>query len=325
MDRARSMFERDKNHPSILFWSCGNESYSGEDIQAMGQFFRDRDDSRLVHYEGVFINRDYDGISDIESRMYAPPAEIRAYLENKPEKPFLLCEYMHNMGASLGGMESYIRLGEEFPQYQGGFIWDYMDQALWYTDGLGRRVLGYGGDFGDRATDYAFNGNGLLFADGGEKPAVQEVKYWYDAPECREAQEKRNLASAAESAAALAVRLTQRPVRPLRVEQGDANLGVFGDGFEILFSYLNGGPVSLKLNGTQWLYRAPRPAFWRACTDNDRGNRFAVTSGAWVSGEAAPAYGGWEVREAGEALVRIVYRFTVPAVPGVLAEPDLYR
>lgn len=320
VDRARSMFERDKNHPSILFWSCGNESYSGEDIQAMGQFFRDRDDSRLVHYEGVFINRDYDGISDMESRMYAPPAEIRAYLESKPEKPFLLCEYMHNMGTSLGGMESYIRLGEEFPQYQGGFIWDYMDQALWHIDSLGRRVLGYGGDFGDRATDYAFSGNGLLFADGGEKPAVQEAKYWYDTPERREAQEKRNLAAAAESAAELAAQLAQRPVRPLRVEQGDANLGVFGDGFEILFSYLNGGPVSLKINGTQWIYRAPRPAFWRACTDNDRGNRFAVTSGAWVSGEVAPAYGGWEVREASEARVRIVYRFTVPAVPGVLAE-----
>ena len=73
--------------------------------------------------------------------MYAPPWEIREYLENNPPKPFILCEYMHDMGNSLGGMESYIRLGEEFPRYQGGFIWDYMDQALWRTDRNGRRVL----------------------------------------------------------------------------------------------------------------------------------------------------------------------------------------
>ncbi len=120
LDRARSMFERDKNHVSILFWSCGNESYAGEDILAMAEFFRANDPSRLVHYEGVFHCREFDRISDVESRMYAPPWEIREYLENNPPKPFILCEYMHDMGNSLGGMESYIRLGEEFPRYQGG-------------------------------------------------------------------------------------------------------------------------------------------------------------------------------------------------------------
>ncbi len=134
LDRARSMFERDKNHVSILLWSCGNESYAGEDILAMAEFFRREDPSRLVHYEGVFHCREFDRISDVESRMYAPPEDIRKYLESGPEKTFILCEYMHDMGNSLGGMESYIRLGEEFPQYQGGFIWDYMDQALWHTD-----------------------------------------------------------------------------------------------------------------------------------------------------------------------------------------------
>ena len=101
VDRAESMFQRDKNHPSVLFWSCGNESYAGEDILAMADFFRSQDPSRLVHYEGVFNNREFDEISDMESRMYATPAEIREYLENDPQKPFLLCEYMHDMGNSL--------------------------------------------------------------------------------------------------------------------------------------------------------------------------------------------------------------------------------
>lgn len=86
----------------------------------MAEYFRTQDHSRLVHYEGVFHNREFDAISDVESRMYAPQKAIREYLENDPKKPFLLCEYMHDMGNSLGGMESYIRLGEEFPMYQGG-------------------------------------------------------------------------------------------------------------------------------------------------------------------------------------------------------------
>ena len=182
VDRARSMFERDKNHAAVLIWSCGNESYAGEDILAMSQFFHDHDPGRLVHYEGVFHCRAFDAISDMESRMYAKPWEIREYLESHPKKPFILCEYMHDMGNSLGGMESYVRLADEFDQYQGGFIWDYMDQALRHTDALGRSVLGYGGDFADRNTDYNFSGNGIVYADGAEKPAMQDVRYWYDTP-----------------------------------------------------------------------------------------------------------------------------------------------
>ena len=181
VDRARSMFERDKNHTAILIWSCGNESYAGEDILAMSDFFHRNDPGRLVHYEGVFHCRAFDQISDMESRMYAKPDEIRAYLDAKPAKPFILCEYMHDMGNSLGGMESYIRLAREYPQYQGGFVWDYMDQALWQPGVQGRR-LGYGGDFGERPTDYAFSANGIVFADGTEKPAMQDLRYWYDTP-----------------------------------------------------------------------------------------------------------------------------------------------
>ncbi|NQN51046.1 DUF4981 domain-containing protein [Streptococcus suis] len=179
VDRANSMFQRDKNHPAILIWSCGNESYAGEDIAAMTTFFHEVDPSRLVHYEGVFWNREFNQISDIESRMYAKPEEIIDYLESKPEKPYISCEYMHGMGNSLGGMCLYTDLEQQYEQYQGGFIWDYMDQSLLKRNEFGQEVLTYGGDWGDRATDYEFCGNGIVFADRTISPKAQEVKQLY--------------------------------------------------------------------------------------------------------------------------------------------------
>ena len=147
LDRARNNFETFKNHTSILFWSLGNESYAGDNIEAMNAFFKEKDKSRLVHYEGVFHNRAYeDRISDVESRMYAAPERIEEYLQHNPRKPFILCEYMHDMGNSLGGMASYMDLLDKYEMYQGGFIWDFIDQALFVQDELtGKRVLRYGG------------------------------------------------------------------------------------------------------------------------------------------------------------------------------------
>lgn len=181
LDRARSNYQTFKNHPAILFWSLGNESYAGDNIAAMNQFYKDHDDTRLTHYEGVCRNRDYtDRISDMESMMYDPPKAIRDYLQHDPQKPFINCEYMHDMGNSLGGMQSYMDLLDEFPMYQGGFIWDYIDQALLVKDEVtGRDVLRYGGDFDDRPADYEFSGDGLLFADRTPKPALQEVSHYY--------------------------------------------------------------------------------------------------------------------------------------------------
>lgn len=179
LDRASSMFERDKNHPSVLIWSCGNESYAGTDIEAMSEYFHEKDDSRLVHYEGVFWNRKYDHISDMESRMYAKPAEIEEYLENDPKKPYISCEYMHSMGNSTGGMKLYTDLEKKYPLYQGGFIWDYIDQSLYRVNELGERVLTYGGDHDERATDYEFCGNGIVSADRKASPKAQEVKALY--------------------------------------------------------------------------------------------------------------------------------------------------
>ena len=181
MDRAVSHFETLKNHPSIIFWSLGNESYAGDVFKKMNAYFKEMDPGRLTHYEGVYWNRAYeDEISDVESQMYAPPERVREYLRNHPKKPFLLCEFMHDMGNSMGGMGSYMELLDEFPMFHGGFIWDFIDQALYVTDEVtGRMVLRYGGDFDDRPSDYEFSGNGILFADRTEKPALQEVKYYY--------------------------------------------------------------------------------------------------------------------------------------------------
>ena len=181
LDRAVSNFETFKNHTSVLFWSLGNESYAGNVLREMNQYYKEKDPGRLIHYEGVFHNRSYeDVISDMESQMYTSPENVKEYLENNPKKPFLLCEYMHDMGNSLGGMESYMRLLDQYDNYQGGFIWDYIDQALWVKDEVtGREVLRYGGDFDDRPSDYEFSGNGILFADRTEKPAMQEVRHYY--------------------------------------------------------------------------------------------------------------------------------------------------
>ena len=181
VDRARSNYETFKNHTSIIFWSLGNESYAGDDIKAMNDYFKEKNDGRLVHYEGSYYTREYeDTISDVESRMYAKPYEIEEYLSNTPKKPYLLCEYMHDMGNSMGGLGSYMKMIDKYEMYQGGYIWDFIDQALLVKDEVtGKEVLRYGGDFDDRPSDYEFSGNGVVFADRREKPAMQEVRYYY--------------------------------------------------------------------------------------------------------------------------------------------------
>ncbi|MEE6683235.1 glycoside hydrolase family 2 TIM barrel-domain containing protein [Limosilactobacillus reuteri] len=181
VDRARTNYETFKNHPSILFWSLGNESYAGDNIVKMNGFYKKHDNSRLVHYEGVCHTPEYrDRISDVESWMYLPPKEVEEYLKNNPDKPFMECEYMHDMGNSDGGMGSYISLLDKYPQYFGGFIWDFIDQALLVKDPVsGQEVMRYGGDFDDRHSDYEFSGDGLMFADRTPKPAMQEVRYYY--------------------------------------------------------------------------------------------------------------------------------------------------
>lgn len=178
IDRANSMMQRDKNHPSVLIWSCGNESYGGKDIFEMSQHFRRSDPTRPVHYEGVVNDKRYPDTTDIESRMYPPASEIEEYLRNDPPKPYLSCEYAHTMGNSCGALDAYTAL-ERYPMYQGGFIWDYIDQFIYQKNRFGEEVLAYGGDFEDRNSDYNFCGNGIVYADRTPSPKMQEVKFLY--------------------------------------------------------------------------------------------------------------------------------------------------
>jgi len=178
VDRVNSMMRRDYNHPSVVIWSLGNESYTGDVFRAMYKHVHDIDPNRPVHYEGVTKNRDYDDVTDIETRMYEHADVVEEYLKNDPQKPYISCEYMHAMGNSVGNLDEYTAL-ERYPHYQGGFIWDFIDQAIYASQPDGSTRLCYGGDFGDRPSDYEFSGNGLVFADRTPAPKAQEVKQLY--------------------------------------------------------------------------------------------------------------------------------------------------
>lgn len=178
VDRLESMIKRDYNHPSVLIWSLGNESFGGDVFRAMYEKAYALDGVRPVHYEGQFNTRAWQDVSDIETRMYAHVEDIEAYLQNKPKKPYISCEYMHAMGNSVGNLAEYTDL-EKYEQYQGGFIWDFIDQAIEQTSPNGQKYLAYGGDFNDRPTDYEFCGNGLVFANRQASPKAEEVKQLY--------------------------------------------------------------------------------------------------------------------------------------------------
>ena len=175
LDREKSNYESFKNHPSILIWSLGNESAGGSTLRDAAAYFREQDDTRLVHYEGVFNDRRYsDETSDIESQMYTPAKDVKAFLEKDSRKPFIMCEYSHSMGSSNGGLMEYVRLERENRHFQLGFIWDFIDQSI-EKDGK----IYYGGDFGDRPSDFSFCANGIVFSDRRESAKMQEVKYAY--------------------------------------------------------------------------------------------------------------------------------------------------
>ncbi len=180
LDRVESVYQRDKNHPAVLIWSCGNESYGGKVIYEMSQRFRKLDPKRLVHYEGVFNDRRYNDTSDMESQMYTPVEKIKEFLAKDRSKPFICCEYAHAMGNSCGAMHKYTDLTDTDELYQGGFIWDYIDQSIGKKDRYGKTFQAYGGDFGERPADYSFSGNGIVY--GGDRepsPKMQEVKFNY--------------------------------------------------------------------------------------------------------------------------------------------------
>ena len=180
LDRVNSCYQRDKNHPAVLIWSVGNESYGGKVIFDMSEKFRALDPYRLVHYEGIFNDRRYEATSDMESQMYTSVENVKKFLAEHKEKPFIMCEYTHAMGNSCGAMHKYTDLTDTEPRYQGGFIWDYIDQSILKKDRYGKDFQAYGGDFLERPTDYNFSGNGICYGgDRDPSPKIQEVKFNY--------------------------------------------------------------------------------------------------------------------------------------------------
>jgi len=178
LDRAASMLERDKNHASVVIWSCGNESFGGTAIREVAEWFRENDE-RPVHYEGVDWDPRHPDTTDVLSKMYTRAGDIAPYLAEHPGKPFILCEYAHAMGNSFGGVDEYLDLAYREPRFQGGFIWDFSDQAIALTDRHGQSFFGYGGDSGEAPHDGDFSGNGIFFADHSPTPKAQETAALY--------------------------------------------------------------------------------------------------------------------------------------------------
>jgi beta-galactosidase len=392
LDRCNSMFQRDKNHVSIVIWSLGNESFGGDNFIKMHDFLREADPTRIVHYEGIFHYRESDAASDIESHMYTSPQGVEQYARQNPQKPYILCEYSHAMGNSCGGLHVYWEVFEKYPILQGGFIWDWIDQAIRIKDADGTLKMMYGGDFGESPHDGNFCGNGIIFADRTVSPKLQEVKKVYqnakfEAVDLKHGEVKvtnRHLFSALdrftlawqvavdgilaeegtiESSAApeteetltipytlpklsgaheesvLTVQLLLKdktiwaeagheiafeqfvlpaPVAPvtrraaakpaINVEETAKALLVSGESFTAEFDLTSGSLVSYTWLGSERLLQGLAPNFWRAYTDNDRGNKQHVRCATWreAGAERFLREMTWEV-EPSSITVRVQY------------------
>ena len=194
LNRMQRTVERDKNHASIIFWSLGNEAGDGANLEAMAAWTRDRDPSRLIHYEGDRLSR----YTDVYSEMYRTPADVARVAkggllpgetfyprtaghgdpadEARNHKPFLLTEFAHAMGNGPGGLEEYVSLWDKYPRAQGGFVWEWMDQGLRSVNAEGQEFFAYGGDFGEDLHDGNFICDGLVFPDGTPSPGLAEYK-----------------------------------------------------------------------------------------------------------------------------------------------------
>lgn len=183
MDRMQRMVERDKNHPSVIIWSLGNEAGDGHNFLDNYNWTKARDASRPVQYERAEKSTNTtERHTDIVCPMYARIPQIEEYAKDpKSDRPLILCEYAHAMGNSVGNLQDYWDVIEKYPLLQGGFIWDWVDQGILTTDENGEKFWAYGGDFGEEGmpSDGNFCINGLVFPDRGWKPALEEVKRVY--------------------------------------------------------------------------------------------------------------------------------------------------
>jgi len=177
LDRGERMFERDKNQPSIIMWSMGNEAGDGQNFVKLYNYLKGKDSSRPVVYEPART----ESHTDVFFPMYDTIEEISTYAETNPERPLILCEYAHAMGNSVGNLADYWETFEKYKSIQGGFIWDWADQVILQTDSTRQEYWAYGGDFGTAfaENDSNFCANGLVTADRSLNPHIDEVKKVY--------------------------------------------------------------------------------------------------------------------------------------------------
>ncbi|WP_340110972.1 glycoside hydrolase family 2 TIM barrel-domain containing protein [Maribellus mangrovi] len=171
--RAERMVERDKNHPSIIIWSLGNEAGHGDNFYKMADRIRELDPTRPIHY------RQMNEAADMDSQTYPTPDWIIKRAQEKPNRPFLMNEYAHAMGNSMGNLQEYWDAIEKYPALIGGFIWDWVDQGLRHKTENGIEFFAYGGDFGDKPNDDNFCINGLVSPDRVPNPSLSQVKKVY--------------------------------------------------------------------------------------------------------------------------------------------------
>lgn len=176
IDRVKRMFERDKNHPSIIIWSLGNEAGEGKIFEKTYQWLKQRDTSRPVQYEPAGL----ESYTDIFAPMYPSIQKLEAYAKTKPNRPAIMIEYAHAMGNSVGNLKDYWQVIDRYPQLQGGFIWDWVDQSLEYINKNGAKYWAYGKDFHPTLpTDGNFLNNGLVDPNRVPHPHLYEVKKVY--------------------------------------------------------------------------------------------------------------------------------------------------
>ncbi|MDQ0972527.1 beta-galactosidase [Neobacillus niacini] len=401
LDRCNSMFQRDKNHPSIIIWSLGNESFGGDNFIKMHDFLKENDPTRIVHYEGIFHYRKSEAASDIESTMYVSPEGVKKYAEyakyTDNPKPYILCEYSHAMGNSCGNLYKYTDLFEQYPIIQGGFIWDWKDQALETKTKDGVPYLAYGGDFGETPHDGNFSGNGLIFADGTISPKIIEVKkcyqnvrftavnlqeglvdvvnnylftdlqkyelVWqlaenglviqkgtleirvepcstktiklaYSIPEgCKHSDEYiltvslhlKNSTIWADKGHEVAFEQFVVPTvnaisesmhvnfPQTKVIQEDNYVTISGDCFNVIFNKGNGTLESYSFNGIPLLENGIGLNFWRAMTDNDRGNKLNERSSVWREAGKNKVLTSFLVDAKSTSATVVTTEFTLPA------------
>lgn len=175
VDRIRRMVERDKNHPSVIIWSMGNEAGDGTNFEAGSDWIRRRDPHRPVHYERSGMRSHV----DLYTPMYSGIGWIENYAQTYDDRPLILCEYAHAMGNSVGNLQDYWDVIEKYDALQGGCIWDWVDQGLYKENENGEEYYAYGGDFGEKRHDWNFCMNGIVKSEREVTAKILEVKKVY--------------------------------------------------------------------------------------------------------------------------------------------------